>query len=127
MNAFKIETTTDPRKLTQSVIQIIDILDMYQAELARVLKVQCSDIGELSSAKRNLQADTEQWDQALLFVRLYQLLFIYCNAESAKMIHWMRKDSKELDHSPHVLIVDENQLGYVVECLETMADSSFNE
>ena len=120
MNAFEIASTDDPRELTQAVIQIIDVLDMYQAELARVLKVQCGDIGELSNAQRCLEPESPEWEQALLFVRLYQLLFRVCWADGVKMINWMRKEQKEWGESPHTLIVDKNRLDDVVKKLETL-------
>lgn len=44
-------TITDPRKLTQAVLQITTLLDLYQAELARILHLQCSDMGLLSNGK----------------------------------------------------------------------------
>jgi len=41
----------EPRKLTYSVLQVSEMLVMLNAELARVLKLQCADIGALSSAQ----------------------------------------------------------------------------
>ena len=119
LSFFNIQTTQDPRKLSQAVIQIVDFLDMYQAELARVLNVQCSDIGELSSGKRCLQPETTEWKQALLFVRLYQILFERFDGDEPLIIHWLRADNKQLNKSPHLLIVDDNKLEEVVKFAET--------
>jgi hypothetical protein len=44
--------TTDPRQLTQSVLQAAQLLGMYQAELARILSVNCWENGELANAKK---------------------------------------------------------------------------
>ena len=118
LSFFNIKTTQDPRKLSQSVIQIIDFLNMYQAELARVLNVQCSDIGELSSGKRCLQPETTEWKQALLFVRLYQLLFERFDGDESLIVHWLRADNKQFNKSPHLLIVDDNKLEEVVRFVE---------
>lgn len=49
-----IEINTDTknqRKLTQAVLQIIQILDLLHAELARILHLQCPDIGLMANAK----------------------------------------------------------------------------
>lgn len=70
------DSIDDPRKLTQAVIQTTEMLDMYQAELARVLHLNCGDIGQLASGKRCLQKDSKSWEQALLFVRFHRALYV---------------------------------------------------
>ena len=120
---FEISSTEDPRKLTQSVIQIIDCLGMYQAELARVLTLQCGDIGQLSSARSCLVPDTVAWNQALLFVRMYQALYKRFDGDSVAMIHWLRADNIKLKQSPHLLIVDDNNLTGVVDYLENIIEN----
>ena len=116
---FEIQLdTTEPRQLTQSVLQVIALLDMYQAELARVLQLQCSDIGELSAAQRCLDPGSPSWDQAQLFVRFYQLLYGRMNADGVAMRHWLRKHHPVLGNTPHLLIVDEGRLAEVVSHLE---------
>lgn len=122
-SVFNIEPTDDPAKLTQAVIQVIDCLNMYQAELAGVLGLQCCDIGELSSAKRCLLPGTEEWERALLFVRLYKMLYVVYDGDGAAMNHWMRSEHSTLKRTPHLLIVDDDKLEDVVEFLETPKDT----
>ena len=112
-------TVDDPRKLTQSVLQIIALLDMYQAELARVLHVNCGDIGRLASARQFLEPGTPAWEQALLFVRLYRALFNTMDGDGVAMRHWLRVEHQALGGVPHLLIVDEDRLPDVVMHLET--------
>ena len=111
--------TTEPRKLTRSVLQIIALLDMYQAELARVLRVKCSDIGELASAQRCLETGTGHWQQALLFVQFYRLLYDRMNGDGVAMRHWLRVENAGLGGIPHLMIVDDDRLADVVRYLET--------
>ena len=67
---FQITVSVDdPRTLTQAVLRVTTMLDMLQAELARVLQVNCGDIGLLSSGRRVIEAGTLSWTQARLFVR----------------------------------------------------------
>lgn len=117
------QSVDDPRKLTQSVLQIIALLDMYQAELARVLQVNCGDIGELASARQTLQPDTPAWEQALLFVRFYQALFNAMGGDGVAMRHWLRVEHRALGGVPHLLIVDEGRLPDVVMHLEAGCNS----
>ena len=104
-NAFESE-----RKLSQSVIQVIELLGMYHAELARILGQQCSDIGALSSGKSCLTKNSEAWHQAVLLVETYHQLFDYFDGSSVAMYHWMRSHNKYLNGTPHFLIVDECKL-----------------
>lgn len=108
---FKIENPFESeRKLSQSVIQVIEQLGMYNAELARILGKQCGDIGELTSSQRCLEQDTEAWQQAMLFIKTYNLLFDYFEGDGVAMYHWMRASNKHLSGTPHFLIVDEGKL-----------------
>lgn len=108
---FKIDKPFEnERKLSQSVIQVIELLGMYDAELARILSLQCSDIGELTSGQRCITLNSEAWFQAKLFIETYHLLYDYFDGDSVAMYHWMRADNKYLNGTPHFLIVDEGRL-----------------
>lgn len=105
-------------KLTQSVIQITEMLGMYRAELARVLHIKCEDVGRLADERQNLEPETESWEQAILFVRLYEMLYEYCEGEEAAMHHWLRANNQGLAGEPLLLIVDNNKLQVVLKYLE---------
>ncbi len=109
--AFKINNPFDSeRKISQSVIQVIELLGMYNAELARILGQQCGDIGELTSGQRCIKQDSEAWFQAVLFIETYHLLYDYFDGDSVAMYHWMRADNQQLNGTPHFLIVDDGKL-----------------
>lgn len=108
---FKISNATaDERKLSQSVIQVIELLGMYHAELARILGQQCGDIGKLASAQICLTKDSTAWQQADLFVNTYNLLFDCFAGDAVAMYHWMRAYNSDLEGTPHFLIVDDGRL-----------------
>lgn len=98
------------RKLSQGVVQIAAMLEMYHAELARVLGWQCADIGQLANGRRLLERDTPQWRRACLFVRMYQQLYQRYDGEGARMINWLRRDHPAFGTSPHLLMVDRDGL-----------------
>ena len=112
------EAVDDPRTLTQLVLQITSMLGMLQAELARVLRVNCGDIGQLSSGRRVIEAETLSWTQAKLFVRFYQGLYTRMNGDGVAMRHWLRIENKTLKGVPHLLIVDEGRLAELVSHVE---------
>ena len=125
MQLFELSTPTEtPRRLTQSVLQITEMLGMYQAELARVLGLQCGDIGELSSGRRCLELNTQAWRQALLFVEMYQALYALHCGDGVAMYHWLRSTHDGLESSPHLLMVDHHQLGRVVDHLQAQQDKT---
>ncbi len=116
---FKIISPfTSERKISQSIIQVTEMLGMYNAELARILGQQCADIGELTSGQRCIQQDSEAWRQAVLFIDTYHLLFDYFDGDSVAMYHWMRAHNNQLDGTPHFLIVDDADLQHVHDYLE---------
>jgi len=116
---FKIDKPFESeRKLSQSVIQVTELLGMYQAELARILGQQCGDIGELTSGKRCIKQDSKAWRQAVLFIETYNFLYDYFEGDSIAMYHWMRADNKHLKGTPHFLIVDDGRLELIHDYLE---------
>jgi len=114
----------DSRGLTCAVLQITALLGLYQAELARVLRLKCGDIGELASARRCLEPDTQAWEQALLFVRFYRALYTKMDGDGVAMRHWLRVEDEALGGVPHLLIVDADRLQEVVIYLERYLQSS---
>ena len=108
---FKINKPYESeRKISQSVIQVIELLGMYDAELARILGQQCAYVGEISSGKSYIKKNTEAWSQAVLFINMYHQLFDYFEGDGIAMYHWMRAHNRHLNGTPHFLIVDNNKL-----------------
>ncbi|MCP4076847.1 MAG: hypothetical protein GY744_11775 [Gammaproteobacteria bacterium] len=110
---------TQPRKLTQAVIQVVDMLDLYHAELARILHLQCSDIGRLANAQTLLIPASEPWNRACEFVFFYQLLYQHQKANGVTMRHWLRRFHPRFSQTPHLMLVDENRLPELVEYLDS--------
>jgi hypothetical protein len=114
------DVNDDPRRLTQTVTQITTFLDLYHAELARILGMKCTDIGQLTSGRKCLEPGTTAWQQACMLVRLYQALFARTGGDGVAMWHWLRVSRRELGGTAQLLMVDEGRLADVVDCLERM-------
>jgi len=112
------ENFDDPRRLTQAVLQIVEMLGLYQAELARILRLKCGDIGQLAAARQSLEPATPAWAQALLLVRCYRSLYELQQGDGVAMRHWLRVPDAMLGGVPHLLLVDEGRLAEVVASLE---------
>ena len=115
MHALSSDVFDSPRLLTPAVLQAAEMLGMYRAELARVLHLKCQDIGEFAEIKKYLEPDTQAWRQALLFIRLYQALFVHFQGDEAAIHHWLRAENKNLAGVPLLLIVDEDKLSQVLD------------
>jgi len=115
------EIIDEPRRLTQAVLQIVDMLGLYQAELARMLLLKCGDIGRLAAAQQCLEPATPAWEQAQLLVRCYRALYVVQKGDGVAMRHWLRIPDEALGGVPHLLIVDDGRLADVVACLEAQA------
>ena len=108
----------DPLKLSRSVVQIMDMLQLYQAEVARILGWRCADVARLAQARTGLTPDTHAWRQACLLVRCYGALYEQYQGDSVAMYHWLHRELPGFDATPHRLLVDEHALAKVVAYLE---------
>lgn len=108
-----------PSRLTPAVLQAADMLGLYQAELARILHLQCADIGRMGAVRGQLVPGTQSWRQALAFVRLYRALHELMQGDGAAMCHWLRVDNRALGGTPLLLMVDEDRIGEVLRHLQT--------
>jgi len=115
MYAIGNEVFDSPAGLTPAVLQAAEMLGMYRAELARVLHLQCQDIGRLADMKQLLEPGTDAWRQAVVFIRLYQTLFAGMQGEEATIHHWLRAENEGLGGVPLLLIVDEDRLTQVLD------------
>jgi hypothetical protein len=104
----------DPRRLSQAVVQICDMLGLYQAELARILGLQCADIGRLANGKWCLQPGSHAWCQAQQLVRLQQRLYALLQGDGVAMVHWLHVTLPTLGATPHRLLVDEGRMADVL-------------
>lgn len=100
------------------MLQATALLGLYQAELARVLCINCADIGQLASGRQCLQPGTLAWRQARLFIRLYQALYSLHAGNGPAMCHWLHVPQPGLGGEPHLLLIDDGRLADVVHCVE---------
>jgi len=113
------ENEQEPVKLTQSVVQITDLLGLYRAETASILKLNCTDIGDFFSGRRTLPPSTQVWELAGRFVKFYNQLYRRFSGDGIAMCHWLRAHNEQIGKSPLLAMVDDQQLEKVITLLET--------
>ena len=115
MHEIKLsEVVCSEKRFTQAVLQITEMLGIYHAELARILHVQCADVGELSNGHKFISKDSNTWREAEKFISLYEKLYILKRADEALMNNWLRKINPELQAEPLYLMVDELRIDDVL-------------
>jgi len=97
-----------PTSLTQAVLQASHMLGLYHAELARILKLQCAEVGELANAQKMLGLNSIAWLQAEKFVSVFECLYLKFQGDEALMCNWLRKQNTELNGVPLYLMVDDD-------------------
>ncbi len=119
MHLIKLSSVNQSEKqLTQAVLQITQMLGIYHAELARILHLQCADIGELNNANRTLLKNSTAWQQAEKYIELYERLYISKNGDEALINNWLRKQNSTLQGVPLYVMVDELRIDDVITILK---------
>jgi len=109
----------DDKALTTAVVQIMQMLGLYQAELARVLGLQCAEVAELASERRILRQDTPEFRRAQQVVRLYEHLYRHFDGEPVAIYHWLRVRLAPSATTPLMLMVDEGRIGELIGWFES--------
>ena len=118
MHSIKLsDVNTSEKKLTQAVLQITQMLGIYHAELARILHMQCADIGELSNSQRHLIKHSEPWGEAEKYIKLYEQLYELKQGDEALINNWLRKHNQRLQGIPLYLMVDELRVDDVLKVI----------
>ncbi len=118
MHLIKLADVNHSEKaLTQAVLQITQMLGIYHAELARILRVQCADIGQLANAESVIKKNTQAWIQAEKYIILYGALYDFLNGNEALMNNWLRKNNQALNAVPLYVMVDELRIDDVLAIL----------
>lgn len=113
------EVNNNEMKLTQAVLQVAVLLGIYHAELARILGLQCSDIGELYRSGQYIKKDTRAWLCAEQLIKIYEILYVKFSANETKIHNWLRKENKVLAGAPLYLMVDNKKLKEVLFCVNS--------
>lgn len=99
--------------VTVAVLQVAEVLGLYQAELARILMLRCSDIADLY-AGRVIEKNSMTYNNALLFIGLYRWLYSHYAGDDVMICHWLRRYDRVTGRSPFIRIFDHGELIIIV-------------
>ena len=118
MTTLDTDLLDAPERLTPAILQAAELLGLFRAELARILGLQCNDVGALAEVRALLEPGSVAWAQAQVFVRFYQVLDGAMQGNEVAMCNWLRRHNEALGNAPFYLIVDEGRLDEVLESLQ---------
>ncbi len=108
----------DARALAQNLVRIMDTLQLYQAEVARILGLHCAQVAALVQGRARLNPETPAWIKARRLEQVYAELHQRCGGDSMAMYRWLHLELAPLGATPHRLLVDEHALEAVLACLQ---------
>ena len=111
------EINHSEKTLTQAVFQVMQMLGIFHAELARILGLKCADITQLGNSQRRISADTKAWHEAEKLIKIYENLYQKYSGDEQAIYHWLRKHNRELQGVPLYLMVDELRIDDVLNVL----------
>ena len=123
---MKTQSSTDANQqpqaaavLTKAVLRSTKLLDLSNAELARVLGVSDSSISRLLGNGRLIDPASKEGELALLLVRLYRSLDAVVGGDKEQRRAWLRSNNQSLHGEPAELIASVGGLVNTVAYLDS--------
>ncbi len=92
------------RILSRALVRTSALLELSQAELARILGVSDSSVSRLVSEARQVDAQSKEGELALLLVRVYRSLDALVGGDAPARRAWLRSHNTALNGTPAALM-----------------------
>jgi DNA-binding CsgD family transcriptional regulator len=92
------------RVLTEAVIRVARLLELNQAELARILGVSGASVSRLINRTRLIDPASKEGELALLLVRAYRSLDALVGGDKEQRLAWLRSNNRILNARPAELL-----------------------
>jgi transcriptional regulator with XRE-family HTH domain len=106
------------RTLGKAVLRAAALLDMTQAELARMLGVSTATMSRIAAGGYVLAPGQKAWELAALFVRLFRALDALVGSNEAQARAWLDGENLALGAKPRNLIPTAEGLVRAVQYLD---------
>lgn len=90
--------------LTKALLRSAELLDLSNAELAKVLGISDSSVSRLLANERQIDPASKEGELALLLVRLYRSLDAVVGGDDEQRWAWLRSNNRSLNGAPAALI-----------------------
>ena len=95
-----------------------DHLNLYRAELARILDLQCPQVSDPEILEEQLENNGCVARNAMRFLYFFAQLQKTFPQDDIAQVHWLRKHHRRLGTTPLLAMVDEQNLEAVIHCLQ---------
>lgn len=92
------------RVLSRALVRTAGLLELSQAELARILGVSDSSVSRLVGEARQVDAGSKEGELALLLVRVYRSLDALVGGDAQARHAWLRSHNAALNGTPAALL-----------------------
>lgn len=106
--------------LSLAVRRAAEFLDISQSRLAAILGVSTATVSRLMNGKYRLDPARAEWQLAVLFVRLFELVDSVTGSRDELSRQWLTGENKALQGRPIELITKITDFVRVVHYLESM-------
>ena len=104
--------------LSNAVVRAAQLLEVPQAELARIIGLSEATISRIANGRRTLDPRSKAWQLAALFVRLFRSLDAIVGSDDAAARAWLRGPNLALGGTPLTLIHEPSGLVRTVDYLD---------
>ena len=104
--------------LTDATLKASTLLQVSQAELARILGLSPASISRMASGRYLLDPDSKEWQLAALFIRLFRSLDSITGGNDEVSRQWLRNHNTALGAAPLSLLGEITGLVSVVQYLD---------
>lgn len=104
--------------LTEATLKASTILQVSQADLARILGLSPASISRMASGRYLLDPDSKEWQLAALFIRVFRSLDSITGGNDEVSRQWLRNHNTALGNAPSGLLGEITGLVAVVQYLD---------
>lgn len=104
----------------KALVRAAQALDLSQAELAAVLGASAASLSRTFAGVRDVEPDSAEGRNALLFIRLFRSLDALLGGDAEKARLWLRAKNRHLGTAPLALLTTTQGLVHVAEYLDAM-------
>ena len=106
-------------RLISQINNATEQLQLYRAELARILGLHCDDVSDNEQLEILIENSQPIRHQAERFVLMYRLIEEYCTEQQTNPANWFRQSRSSLGTSAFYAVIDQHRLEDVIMLLKS--------
>ena len=117
-NLFTKHKLYERSVVTKAVNEASILMSIDVSTLTQILGIKEPDVIQMKHNDYLLQPQQEEWERALLFIRLFKGIDVLCGGDRGALVEWLISDNLDLRGVPIELIQNVSGLVRIVDYLE---------